>query len=428
MKKAVLLSLIISIFAGCSKEDFEKEIMFKVELSKVEDYSATLIVTHNATNDDAYYGIIVKGDNPNINEEINKFILNTDDSQLGKYIHYQCKSKFTVGDLLPNTTYSFIVFGMNEKGIIYGRPSSVTFKTLRSNLIASINPNWEIIYNGHKVHNDTDYSLISVHVSGDIQERYFLVTYPVETVQSYESIEDLIAISTNEMLDYLNSQSDTINWFESDRIRTRSTNFYQHLTEGDYISFIIGLDEYCKPTGHYAKSGIYHVEKYPLVLAYANLLGEWYLTDKTQKTYYVTFSEHIPNKYLIMTNWGNLSESNVPIIVSFNRNDGSIAITNQLIYDDFKQTFTDGTTVEGKLIIRGMYINKNGYIKTVNNNPVSGYMETVNSYIFPGFSLVSEDNSTKFDTGMALYIDSKERSIWYAKMLFPYTMEKVNSK
>ena len=113
MKKAVLLSLIISIFAGCSKEDFEKEIMFKVELSKVEDYSATLIVTHNATNDDAYYGIIVKGDNPNINEEINKFILNTDDSQLGKYIHYQCKSKFTVGDLLPNTTYSFIVFGMN---------------------------------------------------------------------------------------------------------------------------------------------------------------------------------------------------------------------------------------------------------------------------------------------------------------------------
>ena len=238
MKKVLLLSLIISIIAGCSKDDFEKGIVFNIELSEVEDYSTTFIVTHNATNDDAYYGIIVKGDNPNINEEVNKFILNTDESQLGKYVHYQCKSKFKVGGLLPNTTYTFIVFGMNEKGIIYGKPSSVTFTTLRSNLIASVNTNWEIRYIGHRIHNDTDYSLISVHVSGDIQERYFLVTYPIETVQSYESIENLIAISTDEMLSYLNSQTGTINWFDNEKVRTGSTNFYQYLTEGNYISFI----------------------------------------------------------------------------------------------------------------------------------------------------------------------------------------------
>ena len=423
MRKSILYIpfLLILEFVGCCRTENDGGVIFLAEVSDIQSYSAMVMITHNATNRDAYYGFVKEGVVEDVNCEISNYLAIVDAETLRQNVHFQRKSYFKIAGLLPNTVYTFIVFGMNDNGFCYGRPSSIVFTTAQSNTQASTNSNWEIEYKGHVVYNDLDYSLFQVNVKNDVQERYFFATYPLEQVVKYETVEDFIGFATAEML----NQNNEDRWFDSDKIRTESSNFYQYLNEGDYVSYAIGISEDAVPTGHYVRTDVYHVEKYPTIPSYANLLGAWTLIDNEYKEYEICLSEDVVNRSLIMSGWGNYSDQPIPIVVSFNRNDGSISISNQLIYNNYKRILGDGTILEGTLIIRGTYLNKEGLFKIIDNKPVEAYLTTDSCYVFPGFTVTSQDGSTSYKTGISLFLQGN-KTIWDATMMFPITMEKRN--
>ena len=423
-KKVFILLMPLFVF-GCSDESSDEDVVFKLSISEITANSATVMVMHNATNRDAYYGFAVEGVVSDVQSEINYFLSHTDSNKLIEAVHYQRKSVFQVRGLKPEKTFTYIIFGMNEDGLIYGKPASVEFKTEKSNMVATENPNWVIKYKGHVVYNDNDYSLISVSLNGEVEERFFLATYSLEFASSFDRVENLITYAANEFIEEKTKVSDY--WLETSQVRTEGTYFYRYLQEGDYVSYAIGLNADGLPTGHYVTTGTYHVDKYPVCAEYANLLNEWVIMDENGKRYFVKFSERVVNKSLIMEGWGNYDE--YPIVVTFNRSDASLKISSQIVADHTSLSFNDGSVYQGRLSLRGAYFDENSKLKwtTQNLTLASAKVAEDGTYSLTSGYYVTLGNGTRtYETGLSFYLENDDgNNIGVARMMFPLVMKKM---
>lgn len=149
------------------------------------------------------------------------------------------------------------------------------------------------------------------------------------------------------------------------------------------------------------------------------------MIDNTDKVYRVTFSEYITNSYVAMTRWGNIDDPQDKIILKFDRNNGSFSLANQLICENHKITFSDGTVIEGKLSIRGTFINADGKHKKVDNNEVFFKLSEEKMYTAVGFNVQGNDGNV-YDGGLAYYLEASDKAVWYATMMFPLTMYKFD--
>lgn len=420
-----IIGLFIVVFlASCERDENMDMIFFHVDVSEIEAYSAKVMVTHNATNRDPYYGFVVEGIVNDVHAEIARFLSVNEKSQLADVVHFQRKSVFQIWGLSPQETYTYIVFGMDNEGELYGEPASMVFETSDYRLYPIINPNWKITYKGHAVRNNSDCSKIDVVVSGSAEERYFLVTYEQAFVESFEKIEDLIIYAASEFVEKLKNES---SWFENSLVRTDDTSFYKYLQQGNYVSYAIGINIDGSPTGSYVKTDCYHVEKYPAVEGFKNLLGEWRITSGNNQSYDIMLEEHTVNKYLILRGWGNVEDC--PIIVEFNREDNSLRIRSQQIKDDFEITFSDGTHARGNLSLRGAYYNSESVLKwtTQSLSLAKGVVGEDDSYTFNANYTVTLTDGTKAQkVGMTYYIDrDNENNIGFAIVMFPFVMSKM---
>lgn len=424
--KNIISFIFIVQFVGCVNDESMEKIVFHVDVSDINAFSAKITVTHNATNRDSYYGFTVKGVVDDIQSEIVSFISNVQTSHLAEAIHFQRKSVFSISGLSPQETYTFIVFGMNDDGLMYGEPCSTVFRTLESQLCAQLNPNWKIGYMGHVVYNNNDYSKINVNVLGNAEERFFLATYDEDFIDAFDCMEDLIVYATNEFLEKMKEPETEGSWFEDSQVRVDGTSFYRYLQEGDYVSFAIGINIDGSPTGNYVKTDCYHVEKYPAVNGFSNLLGEWIITNENNQFYNVEFIEDIVNKSFILKGWGNVDDC--PIIVSFNRIDSSLEISTQSIKDNFEISFNDGTYAKGKLTLRGVYYDSESKLKWTNQSHslTKGILNDDGNYTFKTNFRVTLSDGTKTDnTGMTYYIERNyESNIGFGRMMFPFVMRK----
>lgn len=421
----VFYFLIPLFVIGCSDESSDGDVVFHLSISEVKAFSATVTVMHNATNRDAYYGFAVEGLVSDVLSEINLYLSHTDSSRIIEAIHYQRKSVFQITGLTPERTYTYIIFGMNEDGVLYGEPASIEFRTTKSDLVATENPNWIIRYRGHSVYNENDYSLISVSLNGEVEERFFLATYTATFASTFDRIEDLIVYAANEFI--TKKEKDEDYWLETSEVRTESTNFYRYLQEGDYVSYAIGLNSDGTPTGHYVSTNTYHVDKYPACAEYANLLNEWGIMDKNGKWYFVKFSERVVNKSLIMTGWANYD--NYPIVLTFNRSDASLKITSQEIVDHATFNFKDGSVYQGLLSFRGIYYDENSTLKPTKTKGLTlanAQLGEDGSYTFTsGFHVTQEDGTRIEGTGMSFYLETEDgKNYFIGQMLFPLVMKK----
>jgi len=425
MKRLRWIGLLIAcaVLAGCAKDD-ECKVAFHAEISDIGAFSAVATVTHNATNRDPYYGIVVEGSVPDVSAAIAQYI-----SEQREFLevnkHYQRKNVFKITRLSPEKIYTFIVFGMKDDMQVYGEPDVVVFSTTRSNLEAMEFSNWHIQYKGHVVYDKTDYSLITVYVDEDTIERYFLASLPLREAQKYETTEDLIVQATYDFLDKQKKQSEEDYFLEASEVRTGGTNFYRYLSPGNYVFYAIGINPDGSPTGHYAKSPECAVEKYPYEQTYADLLGDWVISGNG-KDYYVTFSERTLNKTLYMTGWGNYPD--YTIVLTYNREDGGLEIKSQLVAKDVTIKFSgEESPLSGTLYLMGAYYNSEGKLKNTEESLTlaKAKLESDGTYTFKsGFYVTMSDGKANYNTGMMYYLKGEEKNVLFARLMFPFVMEK----
>lgn len=418
---AVFLCLSMSY---CTKTEESTEIKFNVEVDEIKAYSSRITITHNGTNRDLYYGKLYEGDGVDIEEKIDEILNLYQDGQLSGDLFSQRKKVFVLPGLSPEKTYTYLVFGIDEEGMLRGIPGKQVFTTVASDFQAVENQNWSVSYFGQAFHNHGYYSKFKVVVTGDVEERYFLATYPLSIHAQYETEESFITFAI-EQFNKNNIENDPNFWIESSGVVTQSYVFYRYHDEDDYIAYAIGVNADGSPTGHYAKSDSFHIDKYPMTQGYANLMGDWTITDKDGKTYYVFFSEGQVNKSAEMIGWGNYL---FPIIVDFDQTNNTLYFNEQLSDANATVTF-DGEPVSGSLYMRGWYLNLSEQTEQVKNIDVlaKGVYSSGNRYSFESmFSVTFGNGSTAQTLGIAYELHPKGVSSFYrfSKMEFPFTMTK----
>ena len=428
LTKYILYFIIGMLCIGCTQEAPKEPIAFHVQVTDMQAYSALVTLTHNATNRDPYYGFVVEGEVDDIDAEIKRF-KSSSTSRLEECLHYQRKSVFRITKLSPEKTYTFIVFGMDNKMKLYGEPDRVVFSTPHSDFTATQNPNWTIQYKGYTVYKDNDYSLISVSVQGQAEERFFLATYTPEQVRAFGNTEQLINDATYDFVKKMNDDVTVDDWLEESSVRTEGTDFYRYLEEGNYQSYAIGINADGSPTGHYVCTPVYHVDKYPQDELFARLIGEWKVTDCTGKSYTLTFSEKKVNKSLWMVGLGGLKKQK--ILVQYNRTEKRFIINSGIVNNDVTINFTDGTE-RGTLYFVGAYYNQSGSLKPIGNKETTDITRIIpednGTFRFESTFYVSfEDGTETYDTGMMHMLDTDEGNIYFGLLMFPCTTKKVNN-
>ena len=304
----------------------------------------------------------------------------------------------------------------------------VEFTTTASNIIASQYTNWTVSYKGHKVYNDWDYSLINVHVDGEVSERFFLCTYEKSKTDTFNNMEDFIFYAVDEFAKLRNSDNDEDFWLDASQVRTESTNFYRYLDPGDYVAFAIGLNADGSPTGHYAKCEPFHVDLYPYTETYAKLINEdWYFEDMNGKIYFVTFKQKYVNRSLTMNGWGNYDEFEV--LVNYDRNNGSLKISTQKITNsDVTIKFNNGDET-GTIYLTGAYYNAEDKLKWTSKSHTitTGTQKSNGDYTFTtAYSITLDDGTKATNLGMSfvMWQDGSYKA-GFARMMFPFELKRI---
>ena len=414
-----ILIFFLSFLCACSSIDEELDkILFQVDILDTEWHSVDVQITHNATNRHVYYTFVVKGAVVDVEQEIMSFLESGSDV-LADCAHTQRKSVFKIGGLSPSTTYTLINFGMNEGGKIYGNFTTCVFETDDFDFALNVNPDWNVTYNGHTVYKDIDRSVIQVDVLDAPEERFFISVCTRKAYETFTDLYDYIIQTTDEFVSDKKNQTNSDYWFEDEYLRSEGTIYYTSLSEGDYIAFAIGINTDGTPTGNYATSGIFHVDKYPLAEGFSNLFGRWRISDSQGTEFDIDISEKQGNKSVNITGWAGKSYT---IVATFQRSSNSFIIKTQLVESDMTVEFNDGTIAEGQLNLRGFYYNSNSqliYIKNINDLgeivPNGDGSYAINALFYPNnnpgltYSLVCEDVTYN-----------------YRKIVFPMMMTKVD--
>lgn len=355
----IFLLLALSVFLACTEEEHNNdEVIFKIALTETKDYSATVTITHNGTNRNCYYGFWVRGNIDDIQYEINKFLSKSDKSTILSSVKNQRKKVVQLTGLSPTSHFTYIVFGINEDGELYGVPAAIQFKTTERQWSAVINENWSINYLGDALHKNGYYSKIKVNVNKESAEHYFVFDCSIETYNTFANEEEFISYAIEEFKkEHMgDDESESDFWLLEDFLATESIYYYHYLDPGDYIAYAIGVNPDGSPSGLYAKTEPFSVQEYKATEGYNNvLLNEWEITDTKDVTYNnIRFEKLKVNQSFLMYGWGNHP---YPIVVNYNQNNRNITIPSQLVKDNV-EFIINGTTVVGDLYMQGWFINK----------------------------------------------------------------------
>lgn len=337
--------------------DSETSIAFNVSVTEVNDYSATVTVTHSGTNRDCYYGFITKDTVTDIYKYINNFLESSNKEEVLASLKSQRKKVIPIKGLSPNNTYTYIAFGIDEEGQLYGTPAHAEFTTTAGQFVAIENPNWEITYQGPDLYDNGYYSKYFIKVTGEPTEHYFIFDCKADFLESFTSEEDLIIHAIEDFKEKHLDEDEFVNedfWIDESFVLQGSYFYYHVLDEGEYVAYAIGINLDGTPTGHYVKTPVFQVQEYPAVESYSELLiNPWQITNLYNDSikYNVRFEKLKVNQSLLMYGWGDLP---YPLVVNFNQNKSEMIIYPQLVARNVLLNI-DGINVTGDLYLKGWH-------------------------------------------------------------------------
>lgn len=428
-KRIWLYCLLYALIAACSsdEDDGQGTVVFHVAVDSVAAYSVTATITHNGSNRDSYYAYAVEGRVSNVRDEVVRLLDGDRRQSVLASVMSQRKHVTTLRGLSPSKDYTVIVFGLDASGQLYGEPAAATFTTAMPTFTPRENSGWTVAYEGHKVYHDWDYSLVSVTLQGDAEQRYILYTCTAGESAAYATMDAFIVHAIDDFTQKENSLEDRDFWLDASEVRIGSTNFYRYLEPGDYEAFAIGLHTDGTPTGSYARCEPFRVDPYPYTEDYASLLGDdHYFVDENDRWYFVTFSPRIVNRSYNMTGWGNYDEFS--IVVNFDRNTSALTIPYQRVTSEPATVSFSDRSETGYIYLVGAYYNIQDHLRwTQENHTIAkGTLQSDGSYHFSNaFTVSLSDEAKATKMGMTFVVQrSLSDRVGFSRMMFPFQLKR----
>ena len=327
LKAFMILAAAIAAMS-CEKAEAEGEklnqnLAFTFKADKIEHDSARIVVSHNGSSTDTWYGFLVEGEVKNLGTAILKEIETLNKSDLTGLLETGVRKNINLRKLNPSTTYTYIAVGLSDKGEVYGTYNSVSFTTAREMPDFVETETWSIEYergifvdptNGNEYPNKEIF-----HVECE-EGKYFYFSIVDQEVMNYYDmkVEDYIEyIIEYEVESYINA-----GYTYADIIITmNNVNIpYSRQMAGNYYAFAIGYDAECNLTGEYSLFD-FEIEEEKATPEYNQWLGTWELpftyTDideneneiTVEASYRVTFTSADNNFMYLMYGWESEGEN-----------------------------------------------------------------------------------------------------------------------
>ena len=314
-----------------------EDVKFVLREDLVELSSASIRVRHNGSSDVMWVYMHTEDFDTDPNQLIEERV-NNEYEFTDQIVAYQGNNKsLHIKGLEAKMKYRLIVKAIGKDGKLYGDVAYLDFKTRRNPDLWEVNENWSLT-------RDEKRSEAAVSGSDEIlqfenfvctskdQESYFVLTMTKEDFQSYEKDEDHKDVKRTLFEDYYKdfvSASD----YKSRVLDGNSVWKEERLRSGDYVLFMIGLDEDYELSGLYKQFNI-TIEPEQPTEEYNKWLGWWQISFPNGATPWNVYIDELdPNMWLLSIGWEPEAIStdvyNLGLKLYYNNSNGKMYLVSQ---------------------------------------------------------------------------------------------------
>ena len=342
--KSSIVCLLALCFWSCDNQLPEVEVTLDEGLSFIlkEDVvslqTASIRVKHNGKEDTQWVYVQTDDLTSDADELITQRILLeyelTDQvvSQKGMNVSLNLKN------LEAKQTYRLIVKGIDPKsGRLYGKVAELVFKTRRDPDVWEENPNWSISRKAERSEGVAEGSSEVIEYENfecksTDDEAYIVLSLSEDDFANYEKNaehKDKIRTIFEDYLSYVSSSDD----FEDKILKGDAIWKEQRLRSGEYVSFMIGVDEDGDLSGLYKRADITIAQETPTE-GYNKWLGWWEISfSDGSKPWQVYIDDLDANMWYLSMGWEPeaIGEAvyNMGLRLYYDKSSGKIYFTSQ---------------------------------------------------------------------------------------------------
>ena len=336
-----LAAVVMAVVSGCSKDPVSSEVvdntLVNLRLDDVFQEKVYVRLTHNGDRGDYWYYMITTDLNTDADLLLNERIADDleDDGELVGNVGVN--KNITFDGLAAKTDYRVIASRISPMGEILGNVAELTFVTLRDPDVFEVYPGWQITYKERKLvenpYSETEVFECKVTDEGS-EETYIPCILTKEDFRSAygnnlrRCFEDYIAYRNLSNVKWAKEVTSVDSEFLQDRLR-----------HGDYVLFMIGVNESGELTGYYSKTEYTLAQETPSS-SFLAWVGNWKLTGMYQGksvSYDVEIASEENNLYYRMYGWESITTEDyfeavpeiLPIQLFFEKSTGDVYVISE---------------------------------------------------------------------------------------------------
>lgn len=433
--KVILAGLLVVSFAACEKTpeqivETTDQVTIMLDVDKVSLESVNIRVRHEGAAD-MLWVYMYTADLQTSAQLLLEEKIQSDIQLTGEVVVYTGQNKsIHLSGLKPKSTYRFLCASLDPvSGKALGAVSELQFKTRRDPAVFELNSNWSIEVGDRSINNTDKMEYDNFICSSSDEEPYVMLPIKKSDFEYYYQ-NDLRALFEDYLADFGLAVGDS-QWKNIVKIG-KNTCSEQRLRSGDWIIFMIGIDQSGELTGLYQQISL-TIEQETATPEYSRWIGEWTVSDKNGVELFDI--EIIPsenNMWYYMGGWESTNmyqfDTYDPALMPelfFDKESGKLCFISQYLNTMVTDTdsidfYFSGTFIYGNTYVLGSEVLNYRMAETI-------FLDTVNynSARIEGCNFNTQGMSFPIDSICYIYYNGSQlNSISLASPTLPLTMTK----
>lgn len=244
--------------------------------------------------------------------------------------------------------YRIIVKAIDKDGNLYGKAASLIFKTRRNPDVWEVNDNWSLTRKEERTSkviagSTEEQEYENYECKSKDQESYIILTLSMTDYQNYKKAEGHKDVKRTLFEDFYSDFMQQ-NDYKSKILKGDKVWTEERLRSGEYVAFMIGLDEDNELSGLYKESRI-TIEPEEPTEEYNKWKGWWEISFEGNNNPWTIYIDELdPNMWLSSIGWEPEyiveDVTNMPVKLYYSKSTGDVYLVSQEVASG-----TDGSTI-----------------------------------------------------------------------------------
>lgn len=244
--------------------------------------------------------------------------------------------------------YRIIVKAIDKDGNLYGKAASLIFKTRRNPDVWEVNDNWSLTRKEERTSkviagSTEEQEYENYECKSKDQESYIILTLSMTDYQNYKKAEGHKDVKRTLFEDFYSDFMQQ-NDYKSKILKGDKVWTEERLRSGEYVAFMIGLDEDNELSGLYKESRI-TIEPEEPTEEYNKWKGWWEISFEGNNNPWTIYIDELdPNMWLSSIGWEPEyiveDVTNIPVKLYYSKSTGDVYLVSQEVASG-----SDGSTI-----------------------------------------------------------------------------------